>query len=101
MSKFKRAQYDDVDIICLKIDSLEKRLDMVEKLLLNNNTKSDDGFRELIARALRTSEGSNPTKQTLKEAHTETVVEQSGGTVVNNEETVDDLFAMWRRQTMC
>jgi flagellar hook-basal body complex protein FliE len=37
MSKFKRQQYDDVDIIFMRMEAMEKRIDMIERLLMNNS----------------------------------------------------------------
>jgi hypothetical protein len=108
MSKFKRAQYDDIDIAVLKIEALERRLDVIEKVVLNGTNKSsqhmnDEGVRSILTRLLTSMDQETPRARliTSPKAVEEGIAEaqkQVGGGGEDKNLDLDDVFALWRRQ---
>jgi hypothetical protein len=55
-TKYRRQQYDEIDVLMLKMEMIEKRLDMLERLMVsqsgptrqNQGTSSDNNVRALM-----------------------------------------------------
>lgn len=48
-AKLKRQQYDDLDIIFLRLEQLEKRLDMAERMITVGSTSNGQGHQAQAA----------------------------------------------------